>query len=178
MHFTKILAFSALSLAVTFWGCSKQQTVETPKQIQVEKNLVPDTVEVKGPDFVLNLSGLKVVMTEDPASKAIVETPSLKGQAKITNMSKDILDVKSITVDYLDGSGTPIAFKSGEKTANMNAYSFTKAFKPGESSEGSFDVTIPEEAANENVLSKIEVKLVYVPSPLKEETLIVGEKLG
>ncbi len=176
MNYTKIFTFLALSLILAVLGCSKEQKVEAPKQIQVEKNLVPAMVEMKGADFVINLNELKVVMTEDAASKAIVETPSLKGKVRITNVSKDILDVKSITVDYLDELGNPIPFKSGEK--NVNASMFMKAFKPGESDEGSLDVTIPENAVKESGLGKIEVNLTYVPSPLKQDKLSAGEKVG
>jgi len=79
-------------------------------------------------------------------------------------------------VDYLDGLGNPIPFKSGEK--NANASMFIKAFKPGETDEGSLDVTIPENAVKENGLGKIEVNLTYVPSPLKQDKLSTAEKVG
>jgi len=55
---------------------------------------------------------------------------------------------------------------------------FIKAFKPGESDEGSLDVTIPENAIKENVLGKIEAIVTYVPSPLKQEKLVMAEKVG
>ena len=102
MHLTKILTLLALSLAIGVLGCSKEQKVEAPKQEQVTKNLVPPKVEVKGQNFSLELNDLKVAMTVDTASKEIVETPSLKGNVKITNISKDILDIQAVTLEYLD----------------------------------------------------------------------------
>ena len=165
----------ALGLAIGFLGCSKEQKVETPKQEQVTKNLIPPKVEVKGQNFSLDLSDLKIAMTVDTASKEIVETPSLKGNVKITNASKDILDIQAVTLEYLDDAGKPISFKSGEKIAKASM--FLKAIKPGEITEGSLDVTIPRAAVKDKALSQIELNLVYVPSPLKREVMTLSEKL-
>jgi hypothetical protein len=177
MRTRRIFLFVALGLGlgIGFFGCSKEQKAEAPKQEQVAKNLIPPKVEVKGQNFLLELNDLKVAMTVDTTSKEIVETPSLKGNVKITNLSKDILDIQAVTLDYLDEAGKPIAFKSGEKIAKANLY--LKAIKPGEFTEGSLDVTIPRTAVKEKALSKIEVNLVYVPSPLKREVLTLPEKL-
>ncbi|MGD0626219.1 MAG: hypothetical protein ABSB32_16060, partial [Thermodesulfobacteriota bacterium] len=62
MHYTKIFTIFALSLAVGFWGCTKEQKVEAPKQERVEKNLVPPKAEVTGKNFVVELTDLKVSM--------------------------------------------------------------------------------------------------------------------
>ena len=175
MHLTKTFMLLGLSLAIGVLGCSKEQKVEAPKQEQMTKNLVPPKVEIKGQNFSLDLSDLKVAMTVDTASKEIVETPSLKGNIKITNLSKDILDIQEVTLKYLDEAGNPIPFKSGEKIAKASLS--LKAIKPGEVTEGSLDVTIPRAAVKEKALAKVEVNLVYVPSPLKREVLTLPEKL-
>ena len=175
MHFTKIFIFLILSLAVGFLGCAKEQKMETPKQEQITKNLVPPKAEVKGQVFLVELSDLKVVMTVNIASKEIVETPSLKGNIKITNKSKDILDIQAVTFEYLDEAGKPIPFKPEEKIDKV--YPFWKALQPEGIAEGSLDVTIPANAIKGKSLRKIEVNLVYVPSPLKRETLILSEKI-
>ena len=176
MHFKKIFIFIALCLAIGFFDCAKEEKkVEAPKQEEVTKNLVPPKAEVKSQSFLAELSDLKVVMTVDTASKEIVETPSLKGQAKITNQSKDIMDIQVATLEYLDKAGKPIAFKSGEEIPKISV--FVKALKPGESNEGFFDARIPGMAVKENALGRIEINLVYVPSPLKRETLTLTEKI-
>jgi hypothetical protein len=149
--------------------------MEAPKQEQIEKNLVPSKVEVKGQAFVAELSDLKVVMTIDTTSKEISATPSLRGNIKITNMSKDILDIQGVTLEYLDEAGKSIAFSSGEKVSKASP--FWKTLKPEEVVEGSLDATIPRKAVKEKVLGKIEINLVYVPSPLKRETLTLPEKV-
>jgi hypothetical protein len=175
MGIKKILLFSALSLVVGFYGCSKEQKVEAPKQEQITKNLVPPKAEMKGQNFNVELNDLKVAMTIDTASKEMVETPSLRGNVKITNISKDILDIQAVTLEYLDEAGKPIPFKSGERIAKASL--FLKAIKPGEVTEGSLDVTIPRAAVKEKALGKVEINLVYVPSPLKREVLTLPEKL-
>ena len=176
MHFTKIfIIFIGLSLAIGIFGCAKEQKVEAPKQEQITKNLVPPKAEVKGQAFLVELSDLKVIMTVNIASKEIVETPSLKGHIKITNQSKDILDIQAVTFEYLDEAGKSIPFKPEEKIEKV--YPFWKALPPEGITEGSLDVTIPKMAIKERALGKIEINLVYVPSPLKRETLILSEKI-
>jgi hypothetical protein len=177
MHFIKIFILIALSLVVGFWGCSKEEKkVGAPKQEQITKNLAPQKSELKGQNFFVELSDLKVLTVVDTASKEIVETPNLRGNIKITNKSKDILDIQAVTIEYLDEAGKPIAFSSGEKIAKVS--SFWRALKPEEVAEGSlYDLTIPKMAVTGKALLKIEINLVYVPSPLKRETLILSEKV-
>jgi len=175
MHFTKIFVFLALSLAIGLFGCAKERKVEAPTKEQITKNLIPPKAEAKGSAFLVELSDLKVVMTVDIASKEIIETPSLKGRIKITNKSKDILDIQSVTLEYLDEAGKAIPYKPEEKTEKV--YAFWKALHPEGIAEGSLDVTIPRGAIKEKPLKKIELNLVYVPSPLKRETLTLSEKV-
>jgi len=175
MHFKKIFIFIALSLAIGIFGCTKERKVEAPTQEQITKNLVPPKAEVKGPAFLVELNDLKVITTVNIASKEIVETPSLKCNIKITNKSKDILDIQAVTLEYLDEAGKPIPYKPEEKIVKV--YPFWKALQPEGITEGTLDVTIPTKAIKEKSLRKIEVNLVYVPSPLKRETLTLSEKV-
>jgi hypothetical protein len=175
MRFTRIFTISALSLAIGFLGCTTDKKVEAPKQERIEKNLVPPKADLKGQNFAVELTDLKVAMTVDTASKEITETPNLRGRIKITNKSKDVLDIQGITLEYLNEAGKPIAFTAGEKIATV--YPFWKAIKPEETTEGSLDVTIPRMAVKEKALGKIEINVVYVPSPLKRETLTLSEKI-
>jgi hypothetical protein len=167
--------FIGLTLVIGFFGCAKEQKVEAPKQEQVTKNLVPPKAEVKGPAFLVELTDLKVVTTVDVASKEITGTPSLKGSIKITNISKDILDIQAVTLEYLDEAGKPIPYKPEEKIVKV--YPFWKALQPEGIADGSLDATIPVNAIKEKSLRKIEVNLVYVPSPLKREILTLSEKV-
>ncbi len=177
MHFTKIFILISLSLAVGVFGfsCATEKKVEAPKEEQVTKNLVPPKAEVKGSAFLVEITDLKVVTTVNIASKEIIGTPSLKGRIKITNKSKDILDIQALTLEYLDGAGKPIPYKPEEKIEK--GYAFWKALQPEGITEGTLDVTIPMNAIKEKSLSKIEVNLVYVPSALKRETLTLSEKV-
>lgn len=115
--------------------------MEASKQDRITQNLVPQNSELKGQNFIVEISDLRVVMDIDIASKEIIETPSLKGHIKITNKSPDILDIQAVTLEYSDEAGKPIPFKSGEKI--VTASLFLKAIRPGEIIEGSLDVTIP-----------------------------------
>jgi hypothetical protein len=178
MKTMKILMLMSLTLAVGLFVLScatTEKKTEIPKQEQVTKNLVPPKMEVRGAAFLVELTDLKTVTTINAASKEIVETPTLKGQVKITNKSKDILDIQAVTLEYLDDAGKPIAFKPEEKIVKV--YSFWKALQPDATTEGSLDVTLPASAIKNNSLRKIEVSLVYVPSLLKRESLSFSGKV-
>ena len=175
MRTTKLFIILALGLLIGLVGCTKEQKAEAPKQERIEKSLIPSKAEAMGQNFSLQLSDLKAAMTVNTASKEIVETPSLSGNIKITNKSNDILDIQGITLEYLDEAGKAIAFKSGEKISKVSSY--WKAIKPGDTFEGSIDATIPSAAIKEKALGKIEINMVYVPSPLKREMLILPEKV-
>ena len=171
----KAFVFLALVLAIGFLGCTKEEKAEAPKQEQITKNLVPAKAQVTGPAFLVDLDDLKIFATIDTASKEIVETPSLKGNMKITNKSKDNLDIQAVTFDYFDAAGNPIRFGSGEKAGNVAP--FWKVLKPDEVAESGLEVAIPRSAVKEKALGKIEVNLVYVASPLSRETLNLSEKV-
>ena len=175
MRFKKIFMLIALCMAIGFFGCAKEKKVETSKQERVTKNLVPPKAEVKGQNFLVNLSGLQVVMWENITSKEIVETPKLTGHMVITNKSTGMLDIQGVTVEYLDQAGKPIHFESGEKIATASLYMRTT--KPEQTSEHTLDVTIPRKAIKEKALGTIEISLVYIPSPLNRETIVFPEKI-
>jgi hypothetical protein len=176
MHFKKIFIFIALCLIIGFLGCSKEEKkVEGPKQERITKNLVSPKSELKGQNFLVELSDLQVLTVVGTASKEIVETPTLKGNIKITNKSKDILDIQAVTLEYMDDTGRPIAYKPEEKIVKV--YPFWKVLQPEGIVEGTLDVTIPKMAITGKALGKIEISLVYVPSPLKRETLTLSEKV-
>ena len=175
MHFIKIFMLIGLSLAIGLFGCTAEKKAEGPKQERITKKLVPEKSELKGQNFLVELSDLQVFTVVDTASKEIVETPSLRGHIKVTNKSKDVLDIQAITLEYLDEAGKEIPFKPEEKIDKV--YPFWKALQPEGMTEGSMEVTIPKMAIKEKPLGKIEINLVYVPSPLKRETLTLSEKI-
>jgi hypothetical protein len=174
MHFKKIFILIALSLAIGFFGCAEKEA-EAPTQERITKNLVPPKAEVEGENFLIELSDLKVTTIEDIASREIVETPKLTGRIVITNKSKGMLDIQGVTVEYLDQAGEPIHFESGEKIATASLY--LRITKPEQTTEGSLDVTIPRKAIKEKALGKIEISLVYIPSPLNRETIVFPETI-
>jgi len=115
MHFKKSSLLMGLILAIGLFGCGADKKAEAPKQEQITKEMVPPKAEVKGPVFFVELTDLKVLTTVSTATKEIVETPTLKGNIKITNKSKDNLDIQAVTLEYLDEAGKMIPYKTDEK---------------------------------------------------------------
>ena len=173
MKHQKTFVAIALALAVGFFGCAKDKTAEGPKQESVTKSLVPAKTEAKGTSFAAEFSDLQVNTITNSATKEIVETPRLNGHYKITNTSKDLLEVQGVTVEYMDKAGNPIPFSSGDKITKASLS--LNSLKPGEVADGSLDVTVPRKALAE--LAKVNIDVVYIPAPLKRETLSLSEKV-
>lgn len=176
MQITKTIAAAASTalLAFVLAACSGGQSTAVPQTERVEKNLVPATAKFKATNFSADLTGLKVAMTIDPNTKEIVETPKLLGDIKIVNTSENIIDIQGVSLGYRDEAGNIIPFTSGEKVAKVTSY--WKAIKPKETFEGSIDAVIPRAAVEKKVLGKIFIEMVYVPSPVKRESLsIIGK---
>jgi hypothetical protein len=177
MSTIKILILISLTLAVGLFAfnCATETKTVAPKQEQITKNMVPAKTEVTGPAFCVELNEMKLVTTVDTTSKEITETPNLRGKIKITNKSKDMLDIQAVTLEYLDDGGKPIAYKSDEKVATV--YPFWKSLQPDGIAEGSLDITVPMNAIKNNSLRKLAINVVYVPSPLKREILTLSQKV-
>lgn len=174
MKNTWIVLCGALTLALLLSGCAEEKKVEASGPEFTTKSLSPSKVEARGDKISMTVENLNVNMVLNKGDRSIAETPSLRGSYRIVNTSKELLEVQGITVEYVDQAGDPIAFQSGEKIAKTSL--MLSALKPGESSEGTLDVTFPRAAVKG--LAKINVHVVYIPSPLKRETLVLPEKVG
>jgi hypothetical protein len=165
-----LLSVMGFIFVLIFNGCGKKTEVtEGPKIEEITVAVTPSTQEVKGEQFILQLSNLRISKTIDKSTKELITTPNLRGNIKITNQSKNILDVQGVTIQYLDSSGNPIPFKTGEKKVTVSTY--WTDLQPGKEAENYLDVTVPIAAVKDKLLSKIQVRVVYIPSPLKREAL-------
>jgi len=176
--FKKIFLLLAMGLMIglIFTNCEKKAEVpEAPKTEEITVSLTPATQEVKGEQFTLQLSNLRLIKTVDKSTKELTTTPSLRGTIKILNHSKNILDVQGVTIQYLDSSGNLIPFKTGEKKVTVSSY--WADLEPGKESESYLDATVPIVAIKEKSLNKIQVNVVYIPSPLKREALDIPVKM-
>ena len=174
----KIFLMSAVGLifVLVISGCGKKTEVaEGPKTEEITVTLTPSTQEIIGEQFILQLSNLRILKTIDKSTKELTTTPNLRGNIKIMNQSKNILDVQGVTIQYLDSSGNPIPFKTGEKKVAVSTY--WTDLQPGKDAENYLDVTVPMAAVKEKSLDKIQVNVVYIPSPLKREALGIQVKM-
>lgn len=163
-------------ISVFLFNCGKKTGVsEGPKTEEITVALTPSVQEVKGDQFLLQLSDLKIIKTVDKSTQELTSTPYLRGNIKISNRSNNILEVQGVTIQYMDSAGNPIPFKTGEKRATVSTY--WKDLKPGAESENYLDVTVPIAAVKDKLLEKIQVNVVYVPSPLKREALEIPVKM-
>jgi len=168
----KFFLFSAMALLFIFIfnGCEKKPEVaEAPETEEVTIVLTPSIQEITGEMFTLELSDLKIIKTVNRSTKELTATPSLRGSIKISNNLTNILDIKEISIQYLDSLGNPIPFKNGDKKTKGPGY--WSEIHPGEDSEKSLDVKVPLAAVKEKSINKIRCNVVYTPTPLKKETM-------
>lgn len=118
---------------------------------------------------------MKFIKTINKSTKELTTPPVLRGSLKISNNSTNILDIKEITIQYLDISENPISFKNGEKEAKVSTY--WSDIQPGKDFETSLDVKVPIAAVKEKSFNKIRAHIVYIPIPLKSESMDVLLKM-
>lgn len=155
-----------------FAGCSKEENQsETSKTEWVTVSLDSSARDIKTEQFILQLSGLEIRQEIDKITQEIISTPSLRGALKLINQSGSILDVQGLTIQYLDKDGNPISFASGDKNATVSAY--WTDLEPGKEAQYNLDTTIPKAAVKEKKLARMELKVVYITTPLKRDVLNV-----
>ena len=175
----KFFLFSAVGLVFIFSlnSCEKKPEVtKAPETQKVTVALTPSDQEIKGELFSLKLSDLKIIKTVNTSTKELSTIPSLSGSIKISNDSTSILDIKEVTVQYLDSSGNPIPFENGKAKATVRGY--WSDIQPGAHAEASLDVKVPMAAVKEKSISKIRSHVVYIPIPLKKETMEASVEMG
>ena len=59
----------------------------------------------------------------------------------------------------------------------MTVSTYWTDLQPGKEAENYLDVTVPMAAVKEKSLDKIQVNVVYIPSPLKREALGIRVKM-
>ncbi len=176
--FKRFFLFSAMCLIFIFIfnSCeNKTEVAEAPETEEVTVALTPSNQEIKVKLFTLNLSDLKIIKTINKSTKELTTPPSLRGSLKISNNSTNILDIKEVTIQYLDISENPISFKNDEKEAKVSAY--WSNIQPGKDSEKPLDVKVPMAAVKEKSFNKIRTHVVYIPIPLKRESMDVLLKM-
>jgi hypothetical protein len=158
-------------------GCQKEEKQsEGPKTEWVTVSLNLPSRDMKTEQFTLQLSGLEIRQEIDKATKEIVSTPSLRGALKLINQSGSILDVQGLTIQYLDKDGNPISFAGGEKNATVSAY--WTDLGPGKEAQYNLDTTIPKAAVKDKKMARMELKVVYITTPLKRDVLNVPIEWG
>jgi len=177
--FKRFFLFSAMGLIFIFIfnSCeNKTEVAEAPETEEITVALTPSNQEIKGELFTLKLSDLKIIKTINKSRKELTTTPSLKGSLKISNNSTNILDIKEMTIQYIDISGSPIPFKDGKKKAKVSFYG-SGGIQPEKDFETTLDVKVPMAAVKDKSIKKIRTHVVYIPIPLKRESMDVLLKM-
>jgi len=155
---------------------NKTEVAEAPETEEITVAHTPSNKEIKGELFTLSLLDLKIIKTINKSTKELTTTPFLKGSLKISNNSTNILDIKEMTIQYLDISENPIPYKDGEKKAKVSFYGGS-SIQPKKDFETTLDVKVPMAAVKDKSLNKIRTHVDYIPIPLKRESVDVLLKM-
>jgi len=155
--------------------CAKKPEVRDSPRVEEVRMTLTSPPEVKSENFTLQLSNLTIVKWIDTETKEMTAAPSFRGSVKISNHSNKILDIQGVSIQYLDKAGNPISFATGEQRVTVAAY-WTE-LDPGRDAERFITVDIPREAVKEKMIEGVEVKVIYVPTPLKREALKLPLKI-
>jgi len=115
MHFTKIFIVLILSWPLGFWVYKGADGGWLPHRGKSPKIWFHRKLSFRDRLLCGDLNDLKVVTDRKLAlKKSLRRRPS--GNIKITNKSKDILDIQAVTLEFLNEAGKPIPYKADEKS--------------------------------------------------------------
>jgi hypothetical protein len=170
---TAILAAALMSAGLTFLGCSKEPTAETPRIEEKTFAFKPAAVAVRVGVLAGELTDLSVVQRVNAATGEVVYAPQLRGNLKLKNTSPDeALRLLNGHVEYLDASGASIALPPDRADTTFRFYAYaTERLDPGAEITHRVDVPFPAAALNGKTLRELRLSVTYLPAPYRQESV-------
>lgn len=172
----------ATAAAVTFGGCSPQQSAVAPVINDKVYTVTPSTVTAKVGIVSGELTEMKVTERIEEGSGRVASPAKLTGKLALKNISAD-QTVRLIggKILYIDAQGQPIMLeeKRTEPTIKVaSSYGSTERLDPGQDATQALEAEFPVEALKAKKLKEIRLELSYIPSPFKEEKLNFSVSIG
>jgi hypothetical protein len=169
------LALTLLLAGAAFVACTSPPGADLPRIEEKTVTLEPATIPVTVGPLSGKLSGLSVVQRVNAETGAVVYAPQLRGTLTLKNGSADqAVRLLGGHVEYLDAGGAPIALARdrGETGFSFHSYSSDRLDPGGEISHG-VDVPFPAAALDGTALRDIRLRITYLPSPYRQESVEV-----
>jgi len=170
----------AVAVALGVTACAQQERAPGPSVEEKTFPLAPATARLNGSFLTGELKDLKVVERVEEGTGKVVDAPKLRATLKLKNSSRDqTARLLGGRIEYADGVGTPIALVEGRGDTSFKFYAYTtERLDPGMEISQDIDVPFPAAALENRKLRELRVKLSYIPTPYREETLAVPVSLA
>jgi hypothetical protein len=181
-HWTKAsLALVSAAAAAVVVGCGPQQA-QAPRATISDKvyTVSPDAMTVKAGIVSGEVSGMRVVERVEEGSGRVDVPARLSAKLVLKNVSRDqSVRIVGGKISFFDPQGKRIVLEDnrGEAALKLTSYGSDR-LDPGQDASHSLEVEFPVEALKAKRLRNIEIGLVYVPSPYKEEALSFPVSIG
>lgn len=165
------LGYAALLLGVVTAGCAKQQAGTTSQIVDQTFALTPGSVAVRFGFLSGALKDLKVTERVEQGTDHVTDPPKLKGTLTLKNTSEDqTAQLVAAKIEYLDSAGQSIAPARSDTTVSRSSYQSDR-LDPGAETSRDIDVPFPSAVLKAKNLADVRVKVVYLPSPYRAESM-------
>jgi uncharacterized membrane protein YeaQ/YmgE (transglycosylase-associated protein family) len=174
---------TAAIAAVVIWMTLSPgaQPVATAAVVQDKTYTVtPSTMKLTTGIVTAELTDMKVTERVEEGSGRVVAPAKLTGKIMLKNTSRDqTVRLVAGKLRYVDAHGQPIKLEDARSEPTIKfASGGSDRLDPGQEASESLDVDFPVAALTAATLKAINLDLVYLPSPYREESARFGVAIG
>ncbi|MGQ0655456.1 MAG: hypothetical protein ACT4P4_24880 [Betaproteobacteria bacterium] len=171
---TSAVLMSAAAAALSV-GCSPQPATPAAAINDKVYAVSPDAMKVASGLLSGEISEMKVTERVEAGTGRVTTPAKLSGKLVLRNVSKDqTLRLVGGKILYIDFQGKPIALEDNrvEPTVKLaQGYGSPDRLDPGQDATHGIDAEFPVEALKAKRLKEVRLELIYIPSPIREESL-------
>ena len=161
--------------AVATAGCSPQPQATVAAINDKVYAVSPETMKVASGMLSGEMTDMKVTERVEAGSGKVTTPAKLSGKLVLKNVSKDqTLRLVGGKILYVDPQGKPIALEDNriEPVVKFSqGYGTPDRLDPGQDATHAIDAEFPVEALKAKRLKEVRFELIYVPSPMREESM-------
>lgn len=169
---TGTLLLGAAALAA---GCSPQPAATIAAINDKVYSVSPDAMKVASGMLSGEITDMKVTERVEAGSGKVTTPAKLSGKLVLKNVSKDqALRLVGGKIVYVDSQGKPIALEDSRAEPLVKfspGYGSSDRLDPGQDATHSIDAEFPVEALKAKRLKEVRFELIYIPSPIREESM-------
>jgi hypothetical protein len=166
-----IVAIVLIGAVAALAGCCSQSSAEVPRIEEKISSFTPATIPVQVGVMTGRLAALSVIHRVNAETGEVVYA-HLRGTLRLKNTASDeSLQLVEGKIDYLAGSGAPIAPASDRSDTSFRFHGYSSdPLDPGGEISHPIDLPFPPTVINGGVLKRIRLTVTYLPAAYKEDS--------